>query len=145
MLDINLIRENPEVVRKAMNSLNLGTLVISLPASEYIIRADPMFEKVVYNLLENCLRHSGGAQHMDISATAQDGLLKLVFQDDGLGTSEEDKARLFERGHGKNTGFGLFLAKEILSMTAIEIVENGAAGKGARFEITIPKEDWRAA
>jgi signal transduction histidine kinase len=134
-----------ESVHKAMGSLNLGDLVIRAQDLDYLIRADPMFEKVVYNLIENCLRHSGGARSMDISTTVEEGVLKLVFQDDGLGTSVEDKARLFERGYGKNTGFGLFLAKEVLGMTGIEIVENGEPGKGARFEITIPKEDWRAA
>jgi signal transduction histidine kinase len=38
---------------------------------------------------------------------------------------------------------GLFLAREILSITGITIHETGKPGKGARFEITVPKGAWR--
>jgi len=53
--------------------------------------------------------------------------------------------KLFTRGFGKNTGLGLFLSREILSITGITITENGTPGKGARFEITVPKGAWRTA
>ncbi|MCX6689039.1 MAG: HAMP domain-containing sensor histidine kinase [Methanoregula sp.] len=70
------------------------------------------------------------------------GLL-IVCEDDGVGISAEDKKRLFTRGFGKNTGLGLFLSREILAITGITITENGNPGKGARFEITVPKGMWR--
>jgi signal transduction histidine kinase len=38
---------------------------------------------------------------------------------------------------------GLFLACEILDITGITIRETGDPGKGARFEIKIPKGIWR--
>ena len=52
----------------------------------------------------------------------------------------EEKEKIFERGYGKNTGLGLFLAREILSITGITIRETGKPGKGARFEIAVPKD-----
>jgi signal transduction histidine kinase len=39
---------------------------------------------------------------------------------------------------------GLFLSKEILSITGITIKESGEPGKGARFEMTVPKGAWRS-
>lgn len=51
--------------------------------------------------------------------------------------------RIFEQGFGKNTGLGLFLSREILAITGITITENGTPGKGARFEITVPKGAYR--
>ena len=39
---------------------------------------------------------------------------------------------------GKNTGLGMFLVQEILSLTGITIKETGVPGTGARFEINIP-------
>lgn len=39
--------------------------------------------------------------------------------------------------------FGMFLVREILSLTDITIKETGVPGKGARFEITVPKEAFR--
>jgi hypothetical protein len=55
------------------------------------------------------------------------------------------KIIIFEQGFGKYTGFGLFLSREILSITGITITENGIPGKGARFEITMPKGEYRFA
>jgi len=62
-----------------------------------------------------------------------------------VGISVEDKKKLFTRGFGKNTGLGLFLSREILAITGITITENGIPGKGARFEIVVPKGMWRMA
>lgn len=50
---------------------------------------------------------------------------------------------ILEQGFEKNTGLGLFLVREILSLTSISIQETGEPGKGARFEIEVPKGEWR--
>jgi signal transduction histidine kinase len=49
----------------------------------------------------------------------------------------------FKRGFGNNTGLGLFLSREILAITGIAITESGETGKGARFEIMVPKGGYR--
>ena len=67
----------------------------------------------------------------------------IVVEDDGNGVSEEDKKKLFTKGFGKHTGLGLFLSREILSITGLMITENGEPGTGARFEITAPNGKWR--
>ena len=40
----------------------------------------------------------------------------IVCEDDGGGIPLENKEKIFDRGFGKNTGLGLFLAREILSL-----------------------------
>jgi PAS domain S-box-containing protein len=132
-----------EKVKLAKAALPLGDLEVVEESTDYSIRADPMFEKVIYNMIDNCLRHSGGARHLTVSADGGAGFLSIVFEDDGQGISAEDKQHLFERGYGKNTGFGLFLSREILSITDITIEENSQGGKGARFQIKVPAGDWR--
>lgn len=67
-----------------------------------------------------------------------------MVQDDGRGIRKEDKRRLFSKGFGKNTGLGLFLSRDILSITGIAISETGEPGKGARFEITVPQGMYRS-
>jgi signal transduction histidine kinase len=69
--------------------------------------------------------------------------LVISVEDDGVGISGEDKERLFGRGFGHHTGLGLFLSREILSITGITITETGEPGKGARFEILVPEGVWR--
>jgi len=106
--------------------------------------ADPLVEKVFYNLIDNSLRY-GGERMTTIRITSRtDGpLLVLVFEDDGVGIPEPDKSVIFDKGFGKNTGLGLYLSREILAITGITIIENGSQGKGARFEITVPKDGYR--
>jgi signal transduction histidine kinase len=67
----------------------------------------------------------------------------IIVEDNGIGVSLDDKKQLFSKGFGKHTGLGLFLSREILSITGITIIENGVPGKGARFEMTVPKGMWR--
>jgi hypothetical protein len=38
---------------------------------------------------------------------------------------------------------GLHLARQILAITDISIVETGVPGKGVRFEIAVPPGRWR--
>ena len=71
------------------------------------------------------------------------GDLIVVWEDNGVSVADNEKERIFEMGFGKNTGFGLFLVREILSLTGITIKEIGEPGKGARFEIMVPKGMYR--
>ena len=71
--------------------------------------------------------------------------LVITWEDNGMGIAEDDKEKIFRRGYGKNTGMGLFLVREILSLTGISIRETGVAGSGARFEIVVPEGKYRLA
>jgi PAS domain S-box-containing protein len=128
-----------ELVRKAMGSLELNGLRVIGPDADLCVKADPMLEKVVYNLIENVVRHGKGASKVVITAQEEDGQTVLAFQDDGSGIDDADREHLFERGYGKHTGFGLFMSREILRMTGLEIRENSVPGSGARFEIVVPE------
>jgi signal transduction histidine kinase len=68
----------------------------------------------------------------------------LVVEDNGGGVPADEKIKIFERGYGKNTGWGLFLVREILAVTWMTIAETGTPGKGARFEIHMPQGTFRA-
>lgn len=107
------------------------------------IFADPMIERVFYNLLDNALKHGGGVTVIRIfSMVGPEGLI-LVWQDNGVGIPPDEKERIFERGYGKNNGLGLFLVREILAITGIAIRECGNEGEGARFEISVPNGAFR--
>ncbi|MFA7695317.1 MAG: histidine kinase N-terminal 7TM domain-containing protein [Methanoregula sp.] len=110
------------------------------------IYTDPLAFKVMYNLFENAVRHGGHIRRFEVSTQEQpDGTLLVIFADDGVGVRNEDKPRIFDYGYGSHTGIGLSLSRDILLMTGIRIAETGTAGKGARFEISVPPGAWRAA
>lgn len=107
------------------------------------IYADPMLEKVFANLMDNTIRHGEKATGVHLTCETSDGGLVVAWEDDGSGVPDDLKKKIFSKGFGKNTGFGLFLANEILSITGITISENGVYGEGARFEIHVPEGGWR--
>ncbi|HVN73652.1 MAG TPA: PAS domain S-box protein [Methanoregula sp.] len=108
------------------------------------VYADPLFEKVLYNLVDNALRHGGPSMKaIRVSYRRDDPELSLIFEDDGSGIPEDEKELIFGRGYGKNSGLGLFLIREILAITGMTITENGVPGRGARFEIRVPEGAWR--
>jgi signal transduction histidine kinase len=104
---------------------------------------DPLSEKVFYNLMDNSMRHGGHITRIRMSSEQVGDAMLMAYEDDGVGISAEDKKRLFEKGFGKNTGYGLFLIREILTITGITIVEKGQIGKGVRFEMLVPAGAWR--
>jgi signal transduction histidine kinase len=107
------------------------------------IFADAMIKKVFYNLIDNALRHGDRVTKIVFSTReTADGLL-IICEDNGVGVPPQDKERIFAKGFGRDSGLGLFLIREILSITKISIHETGDYGKGARFEMLIAKGDYR--
>ena len=110
------------------------------------IFADPMLEKVFFNLFDNSFRHGGHVTEIRVTCDEDPesgGDMVIAVEDNGGGVPEYAKENIFHRGFGKNTGFGLYLIQEILNITGISIRETGTEGKGARFEIVVPEGEWR--
>lgn len=131
-------------VRKGMEGLPFGNVQVHTDPFNLEILADPLLGKVFYNLFDNALRYGGSRMTtIRVSSFTETTSQVLVITDDGEGVAEKDKERVFKKGFGKNTGLGLFLTREILSLTGITIVENGEPGRGARFEIRVPADKVR--
>jgi signal transduction histidine kinase len=126
-------------LRRVRELVDLNAVRILSETGNTAVYADPLFEKVFIHLFENTLRHGTTATEIRISLHPEEGSLQLVVEDNGTGISREDKEKVFERGYGKGTGWGLFLAREILAVTGATIIENGEPGKGARFLIRFPR------
>jgi len=117
-------------------------LVNDVPAGIEVF-ADPLITKVFHNLIHNAVRHGGNITTIRFSVEEHDGLRAIICEDDGVGISADMKEKLFTRGSGKGHGLGLFLSREILSITGITITEAGEPGRGAKFIITIPQSGLR--
>jgi len=134
------------VVGTAVKTASLGKVMVNnnLPAGSEVF-ADPLIVKVFYNLVDNALRYGKKITTIRFSVQESgDGHL-IVCDDDGEGIPAEEKEKIFNRGFGKNTGMGLALSREILSITGITIRETGTFGSGARFEMLVPAGSFRYA
>ncbi|MCU0631827.1 MAG: PAS domain S-box protein [Methanolinea sp.] len=131
-------------ILRAKGTLPLERLTIITSGLGYEIFADPLLEKVLYNLFENSLKHGGDQLHtIRVSALETDEGLMIVYEDDGVGVPVEVKHSLFEQMPGPQKGLGMYLAGQILGITGITITETGIPGRGARFEIRIPPGGYR--
>lgn len=133
------------VVDTVAAKFNLNGIATDIRLEGREIYADPLLEKVFYNLFDNTLRHGNGVSTITLSASETGGQLVITVEDDGTGIPETEKEKIFRRKYGKNTGLGLFLTREILAITGIGIRETGTAGRGARFEILVPGRAFRQA
>lgn len=107
------------------------------------IFADPLFERVFGVIIDNAIQHGEKVTSIKISGRMGDTNLVIRIEDDGTGIPDAFKTRIFEQGFGRNTGLGLFLARDILSTCNCSIRECGIPGEGAVFEITIPEGRFR--
>jgi signal transduction histidine kinase len=127
-----------------LSTRSAGLVTITTHLDGLEIFADPLFEKVHENLIDNSIRHGERVKKITFTHIPYaDNAIALVYEDDGIGVHEEDKERIFEKGFGKHTGLGLFLTREILAITGITIKESGTYEKGVRFEILIPQGKYR--
>jgi PAS domain S-box-containing protein len=127
-----------EIIQNAAQIIDLQGIGIEIRFYELKVFADPMLEKVFYNLIQNAVAHGEKITRITFSAKRHTEGVTLVCEDDGIGIPDAEKELIFQRGYGKNTGLGLFLIREILSITGMSIKENGTFGEGARFEILVP-------
>lgn len=130
-------------VQRAIGHLALRGVGITSGVGGLEVYADPLFEKVFYNLFDNTERHGERATEIRVEWRQSDDGAMILWEDNGVGVRPEDKERIFTRGFGKNSGLGMFLSKEILAITGLGIRETGEFGKGARFEIHIPRGRYR--
>jgi two-component system, sensor histidine kinase and response regulator len=105
-----------------------------------MIFADPLIEKVFANLIQNSVKYGIKNTFIKFSIERNGDTFNLFCEDDGVGIPCEEKEKIFIFQYGKNTGLGLFLSREILSITGITIRETGNFGSGARFEISCPSD-----
>lgn len=138
-LKVPIWQDVNETFSNAVKEVDTGDVVIQIKVKEVSILADPLFEKVCYNLIENAIRHGEHVTNIIITALEIDKGMRISVADDGCGVADNLKEMIFERGYGTNTGYGLFLSREILSLSGISITESGTFGVGCIFDIDVPK------
>ncbi|HEX2165551.1 MAG TPA: ATP-binding protein [Thermoanaerobaculia bacterium] len=114
------------------------------PAAGGIVVGDAgELQQVVTNLLLNAHDAMDGGGRLDLELVAEDGRVRLVVADTGVGIAPELLPRVFEPfvttklGHG-GTGLGLAISHEIVRHHGGELQVESAPGDGARFTLTLP-------
>jgi PAS domain S-box-containing protein len=133
------------VILSAAAGLSLAPIQLSVKFDQFEIYADPLLEKVFYTLIENAIRHGKKVTEIVFSCRELENGLVVICEDDGEGIPTDHKKDIFNQKYFQHTGYGLYLTTTILKITGISVSESGEPGKGARFEILVPKEAYRVA
>jgi signal transduction histidine kinase len=129
-----------------LSHLSIGKIQHSLETENLEIFADPLLEKVCQRLFENSVKHGDHVSRIRVWHTVTPEGVTIFFEDDGTGIPPEKKEQIFLRGDSMPASTrSLNFVREILDITGITIRETGEPGKGARFELTIPRRMWRTA
>lgn len=107
------------------------------------VLADPLLERAFHYLLGIAIPPGGTATEVKISIHPEGLSGILVMEGNGAGIPAAEKEKIFERGYGRDSSWGLFIARDILAVTGMTIRETGEQGKGVRFEITLPAGSFR--
>jgi len=132
-----------DVILYAVSHLELGRLSRDFSLEGIEIYADSLLERVFVTLIENTIMYAKGATTIHAMYTVSGDDAVIYIEDDGSGIAADMKEEIFKKGMGAGGSTSLFLSREILSITSITIRETGVEGKGARFEIRVPKGSYR--
>jgi signal transduction histidine kinase len=95
------------------------------------VLADSFLRQMFYNFIDNTRKYGKKATTIKVYYQQEkSGKLSLIYEDDGVGISAENKSRLFTEGFstGGSTGFGLFLIK-MMDVYGWSIAEEGEPGQ----------------
>jgi K+-sensing histidine kinase KdpD len=133
----------PELIYRVAHGLFLEQIALRVEIEDLFVYADPLLQKVFHNLIDNATRYGDTITWIRFFGNENPEGYILVCEDNGVGIPDQYKEGIFRREYYKHTGFGLNLSREILDITGMSIRETGESGRGARFEISIPRGGYR--
>jgi len=144
---ISLIKKAVTVIENQAKAKSI-VLKINVPQGLPKIKADEArFSQVMINLLDNAIKYSSEGGTTTISTKVVDNALQFDISDTGIGISENDLPRIFERFYRVDkarsrelggTGLGLSIVKHIVSAHGGQVWVQSELGHGSTFSFTIP-------
>ncbi|MBU7013528.1 MAG: PAS domain S-box protein [Theionarchaea archaeon] len=117
---------------------DLGGIEVNSQCSELRVLADSLLSSVLYDLIENSLKHGKTVKKINLYYHIKDDSLNLIYEDDGVGIPHSEKKKIFAEGYGKDTGYGLYIIHKICETYHWTVEERGEPGKGTRFLMNVP-------
>lgn len=123
-------------------------LEVELQVAPVTITADPdLLSQVWLNLLHNAIKFTPSGGKLCVSLQAQAERVEVQVADTGVGISDEDLQRIFERFYKADkardrslggNGLGLAIAKKIVDLHSGTITAVSRVGAGTTFTVTLP-------
>lgn len=126
------------------------TLKFMLPGKLPVVKGDrDKLLQAYHNVLGNAIKYTPEGGEVTLTVDQSEQGLAVSVRDTGVGISEADRQRIFERffrtddvraSGAQGTGLGLTLAKEIMLCHEGVIDVDSTPGKGSVFTLSLPSE-----
>ena len=142
LIDLNTLFEEFETSFKLRLSKKIN-LILRIPANKYRIHFDKKItSQLLNNFLSNAVKYTIEGE-IEFGYYIQDNGIKIFVRDTGIGISEENKKKIFNRfekvdNFAQGTGLGLSICKAIIDIINGEIGFESELNKGSYFWVWIP-------
>ena len=133
-----------------LKSEDFQRLDIQIPGNLQFYADEQMLSTVIRNLVTNSIKYSEGQGKIKIESQINDNNFTLIFTDEGIGISEDEKKNIFKKfyrvGEEKTrttpgSGLGLFLVKKITEIHGGKVTVENNIPKGSKFILTFSAKD----
>ncbi|UOY94274.1 ATP-binding protein [Ectobacillus sp. JY-23] len=147
-VDVKQLIEEIAVILQAKAVDKEMDLRVIIPASITVTGDAHRLKQIFINLINNAILYTPSGGTIEVSATEEKNRVRICVSDTGIGISEEEIPRIFERfyridkARSRNTGgtgLGLSIVKHLVEAHHGEITVQSTPGKGTMFTITLKK------
>ncbi len=142
----DVIRRTIDLVRYPVE--RRGVTITEHYADLPLALVDPQaIQQAVLNIVTNALQAVAEAGHIEIDARLDDGWIRIVVADDGIGMEDTTVRKAFEPfftgrvtadGAGLPTGLGLSVSRGLIESHGGTITLTSRPGRGTQVEIRLP-------
>ncbi len=120
---------------------------LELPKEDVLVSADKVrMGQVMENLLSNAVKYSARQSKIKVSVTKQSNHCQVQVADQGIGMTEQQKDKIFEKYYRvdtsntapSGTGLGLYITKSIIDAHKGQIEVESTPGKGTTVTFRVP-------
>jgi PAS domain S-box-containing protein len=120
------------------------------PSAASVVLDLQKFKQVLYNLLSNAVKFTDDGSVTITAGCAEDGRLRLVVRDTGIGIGAEDLEKVFQEftqldsgstRRYEGTGLGLALTRKLVEFQGGSIDVASRFGEGSVFTVELPRQE----
>lgn len=146
----DLLKSLHEQFKAEASQKNISLKFKALQDQETILTDKNLLERALQNLVSNALKFSHPQSEVSISTYGRDGEMVFEIKDCGIGISEQDQGKLFERyseldakptGKESSNGLGLSIVKRIAEELGGTISVQSAVGQGSTFWLKLKQSE----
>lgn len=150
---IEMIGDAENQIRAAATEKSID-LSVELPAKLPRVEGDRgKLQAALGNLIGNAVKYTPSGGNVSVICTVADETIQIAVQDSGVGISEADQSRVFEKFYrvsgadtidGKTVsgnGLGLAFARQVAQLHGGDISLRSELEQGSTFELTLPVDE----